>query len=503
MTFEAESTDSAVATVEVEDSAVTVSAVDHGVTAVTVTAVDDRRARATQSFEVTVGRLVSFAREEAAVAEGDTATLAVAISRPRDAATSLDYVVGPDDDPTTVDADADDLEGADDDPTIVEADADEHDGMAGTVVIAAGATEATIALAVRDDADIEPPRETFAVTLRRSAEQARDFGLGAATVLVRIDEGVCDRTPRVRDALRRSRACARVSESDLAGLRRLDLSDAGLAALQSADFSGLDNLRALDLSGNSLASLPDGVFAGLGELTGARLHDNPGSPFTLRVELARTDGPPPAPSPARVATRVRQGAPFTMRSGLRAVGGILLSDASVVATGMTESAPILVVREAAGATRVELASAPLVPDTRCGEFGEYPCYSGLATAIGAPLILFKDPPEVRGSVPATDLAAENDSIRIRLSELFVAVDGRPLRYAARSSDPGLAEAEVRGGVLIVVSGEDGREGTATITVTATGADGLSATLTFEVTLESMPRGFMRGWRRALIEQLIE
>ena len=486
MSFEAESADSAVATVEVDGGAVTVRAVDHGVTAVTVTAVDDRRARATQSFEVTVGRLVSFASEEVAAAEGDMATLTVAISRPRDAATALDYVVGPDDDPATADADADD-----------------HDGMAGTVVIAAGATEATIAIAVRDDDDIEPPREIFAVTLRRSAEQARDFGLGVAAVRVRIDEGVCDRTPQVRDALRRLLPCARVSESDLAGVRTLDLSDTGLAALRPADFSGLDNLRALDMSGNSLASLPDGVFAGLGALSEARSQDNPGSPFVLRVELARTDGPASAPSPARLATRVRQGAPFPMRAGLRAVGGALSSDASVVATGMTESAPISVARTSAGATRVELASAPLVPDTRCGRFGRYLCYRGFATAIGAPLVLFKDPPEVRGSVPATDLAAENDSIRISLSELFAAADGRPLRYAARSSDPGLAEAEVRGGVLIVVSGEDGREGTATITVTATDADGLSAELTFEVTLESMPRGFMRGWRRALIEQLIE
>ncbi len=485
MSFEAESADSAVATVEVDDSAVAVRAADHGITTVTVTAVDDRRARATQSFEVTVGRLVSFASEEVAAAEGETATLTVAISRPRDAATSLDYVVGPDDDPTTADADADD-----------------HDGMAGTVVIAAGATEATIAIAVRDDDDIEPPRETFAVTLRRSAEQARDFGLGVAAVRVRIDEGVCDRTPQVRNALRRSLPCARVSESDLAGVRTLDLSDTGLAALRPADFSGLDNLRALDMSGNSLASLPDGVFAGLGALSEARSQDNPGSPFVLRVELARTDGPASAPSPARLATRVRQGAPFPLRAGLKAVGGAL-SDASVVATGMMESAPISVARTSAGATRVQLASTPSVPDTRCGRFGRYLCYRGFATAIGAPLVLFKDPPEVRGSVPATDLAAENDSMRISLSELFVAVDGRPLRYAARSSDPGLAGAEVRGGVLIVVSGEDGREGTATITVTATDADGLSAELTFEVTLESMPRGFMRGWRRALVEGIIE
>ena len=375
--------------------------------------------------------------------------------------------------------------------------------MAGTVVIAARATEATIAIAVLDDTDIEPPRETFAVTLRRSAEQARDFGLGVAAVRVRIDEGVCDRTRQVRNALRRFLPCARVSDRDLRGLRTLDLSDTGLVALRPADFSGLRNLRTLDLSGNSLASLPDGVFAGLGELSEVHSQDNPGAPFVLRVELARTDGPASAPSPARLAARVRQGAPFPMRAGLKAVGGVLSSDASVVATGMTDSVPVSVVGKSAGATRVELVSAPSVPGTRCGRRGHYLCYRGFATAIGDPLILFKDPPEARGSVPATDLAAENDSVRISLSELFAAADGGPLRYSARSSDPGLAEAEVRGGVLIVVSGEDGREGTATITVTATDADGLSAALTFEVTLESMPRGFMRGWRRALIEGIVE
>ena len=486
MTFEAESADVSVATVEVDGSIVTVGGIAHGVTAVTVTAVDHRRLRASQGFEVSVGRQVSFASAEVSAPEGGTATLTVVINRPRDVATSLDYVVGPDDDPATADADADD-----------------HDGAGGTVVIAARAMEATIALAVHDDTDIEPPRETFAVTLQATEAQLQDFGLGVATVRVTIDEGVCDRTRQVRNALRRSLPCAAVSESDLAGVRTLDLSNAGLAGLRSADFSGLRELRALDMSGNSLASLPDGVFAGLGALAEVRLQDNPGSPFTLRVELARTDGPASAPSPARLAARVRQGAPFPMRTGLKAVGGALSSDTSVVTTGMTESAPVSVARTSAGATRVELASTPLAPDTRCGRFGHYLCYRGFATAIGAPLVLFKDPPEVVGSVSATDLAAENDSMRIALSELFAAADGRPLRYAARSSDPGLAGAEVRGGVLIVVSGEDGREGTATITVTATDADGLSATLTFEVTLESMPRGFLRGWRRALIEQLIE
>ena len=50
---------------------------------------------------------------------------------------------------------------------------------------------------------------------------------------------------------------------------------------------------------------------------------------------------------------------------------------------------------------------------------------------------------------------------------------------------------------------DGREGAVTITVTATDAGGLSITLTFEVTVESIPRGLLRGWRRVLLEQHAE
>ena len=106
MTFEAESADVSVATVEVDGSIVTVGGIAHGVTAVTVTAVDHRRLRASQGFAVSVGRQVSFARAEVSAPEGGTATLTVVINRPRDVATSLDYVVGPDDDPATADADA-------------------------------------------------------------------------------------------------------------------------------------------------------------------------------------------------------------------------------------------------------------------------------------------------------------------------------------------------------------------------------------------------------------
>ena len=41
-------------------------------------------------------------------------------------------------------------------------------------------------------------------------------------------------------------------------------------------------------------------------------------------------------------------------------------------------------------------------------------------------------------------------------------------------------------------------GTVELTVTATDADGLSTTRTFVVTVEPMPGGLMRGWRRILL-----
>ena len=92
----------------------------------------------------------------------------------------------------------------------------------------------------------------------------------------------------------------------------------------------------------------------------------------------------------------------------------------------------------------------------------------------------------------------HDALRIDLSGLFAAPDGGALTYAARSSDAGLVAVHVAGGVLTVASTPDGADGVATVTVTATDADGLSVTRTFEVTVEPMPAGLMRGWRRLLL-----
>ena len=157
-----------------------------------------------------------------------------------------------------------------------------------------------------------------------------------------------------------------------------------------------------------------------------------------------------AAGPAEVVVRASGGAPFAMRAGVSTVNGTLSADSVDESAGTTVSAPIIVSQIGEGATRLALGVAPTVPETCCGEFGEYPCFQGIATAVGQALALFKDPPMARGSVPDAELAT----------------DGGAQRRAARSSDPLLATVTVNGDVLIVVSNEAGNEGAVTITVTA-------------------------------------
>ncbi len=480
MEFAAESAHPSIATVEVEGSVVTIRGVGHGVAEVTVTATDHRRAQATQEFTVSVGHEVSFAEPVLSVAEGATAMLAVTINRLREVPTTLDYTIGVDTDVAT--ADADDVD---------------HDGADGTLVLGPGEREAAIEIAVHDDSDIEPPRETFVVTLARPAGQADAYGLGLATMVVTIAEGVCDRTVQVRNALRRSLPCDAVSATELTRIRALDLAQRGIAALRPRDLSGLTALRTLDMSENGLLELPPGLFEGLAELESVRLQDNPGAPFELLLQLERTDAEPSAPGPATVVARLVEGAPFPMAASVTAINGTSSADQVALSVGATESAPF-VVTAAGGAVRVTSGEAPKVPTASCGDFVEYLCYQGLATAAVAPLVLFKDPPSVTAEAPRAELGTDGDAVRIDLSGLFAASDGGMLTYIALSGDPALATVTVDGTVLTVRSGADGSEGLVTITVTATDADGLSVTLDLEAQIEFMPQGLLRGWRRVLI-----
>ena len=480
MTYEAESADAAVVAVGVDGEVLTARGVDHGVTTVTVTAVDHRRLRASQTFEVSVGYVVSFAEAAVSALEGGTARLPVTLSRARDAATTVAYVLGEDGDPSTADADARD-----------------HAGRDGTLTIPPGATRTEIAIAVRDDRDIEPPRETVVVTLLDP--DTTEFGVGASTARVTINEGVCDRTRVLRNALRRSLPCASVSDIDLAERRTLDVSGRGLAALRSKDLSGLAGLETLDLSDNLLTELPAGVFAGLGSLREADLRGNPGAPFAVNVTLARTDAEPWAPSPATVAVRVREAAPFTLETTLAAENGTPSAARVSVAGGRMASDAVTMTQVAPDPVRVRFDGVPAVPGTDCGDIVARSCFQGLLPTVGASLVLFKDRPVATDAVQDQEVGTGGDSTRVGLSDLFEAPDGGALRYMARSSAPELVTATVRDGVLVLVTARDGREGAATITVTATDRDGLSTAVSFTVAVVPYARSWLTGWRRVLLD----
>ncbi len=90
-------------------------------------------------------------------------------------------------------------------------------------------------------------------------------------------QGVCDRTPQVRDALVKISGvttCEEVSSEYLAGVTSLQLQWTRIGSLQAHDFSGLSNLSRLELGYNSLTTLPVGIFSGLHSLSLLLLNEN-------------------------------------------------------------------------------------------------------------------------------------------------------------------------------------------------------------------------------------
>lgn len=97
-------------------------------------------------------------------------------------------------------------------------------------------------------------------------------------------EGVCGRTPQVRDALVVAADrpnCAAVTAEDLASIFWLNLIGSDdptatpkITALRSGDFRGLTSLGGLLLRNNQLAALPVDLFAGLSRLSTLDLAEN-------------------------------------------------------------------------------------------------------------------------------------------------------------------------------------------------------------------------------------
>ena len=255
-------------------------------------------------------------------------------------------------------------------------------------------------------------------------------------------------------------------------------------------------LRSLRLDGNRLESLPAALFAGVSGLRELRLSGNPGAPFALAPALRRTDAEPWAAGPATVEARLPLGAPFALRLALAVAGGEASAEELVLAAGTMASGAASVSGD--GPARVVLA-APTIPQTRCGDG---PCFDGLAPE-GAALALFATPPRVAGEVAPAELLGAGDAARIDLSAHFAAGGGGALSYSATVDDPLLASASVAGAVLTVAANEDGEEGFATVTVTATDETGQTATLLFQVEVSPLPPGRWRGWRSVMSRPAVQ
>lgn len=524
LSFAVTTSDDQAATVYLNDNVLDVVAGHSpGKALITVVATESQGLMAEMVFAVRVGALVSIA--DAVATEGGTATLAVAMARPQSRAVTVPYRLGSDGRAATADADA-----------------GEYGAAAGRVTLPAGETEATIAIAIADDDVIEPAEETFVLTPQPATD--RSYALERSRAVVVVREGVCDRSPEVRDALRGDAACTEPTVAALAGRRALNLAASGLSTLQTDDLLGLGELGSIDLSGNQLEALPPdlfahasnlrvidlgenrlrglasttfapianlralrldrnqidelpaGLFAGIRDLLELRLEGNPGAPFPLGLTLTRTDGAPLSPSPATIRATFAPGVPFPVASALTVENGTA-SPAEITLPVGAASDTVTVTATAGGGTRLT-AAAPSLPTTRCVPDG-LPCFLGLQPVASTPLVLFATAPTVQGQVPAGIEIVPGDTLRVPFGEVFAVADGQPLSYSA-AIDPPMASWRFEGDVLLLTADEGVEEGAATVTVTAVSAGGLSASVSFVVTFAPTLRPFTAGWRHALSEE---
>ena len=513
LTYTARSVDETIATVRLVADTAAITPRAAGAVAIEITVRDANDVLAVATFTVEVGALLGIAGP-AAAAEGEAARLTVTLSRALDAAVEIRYTA---------------LQDGDDNNPV------DYAAAEGAIALAAGVLEATFDIPIRDDEVIEPLRETFVVSLT-APERNPDFGLGAnASATVTVEEGVCDNTEQVRDAVLAELSgvvdCAAATDSravtaldlrdrgidrlkqrefvylqpdslDLSentltelprhgfrgALQTLSLSANRLSALPQGVFALLPNLRELHLDGNALTELPDGFFVGHLRLATVRLHDNPGAPFPLVLELRRQDAEPWRPrTPATVYAHLREGAPFGLALRLQVVDGRVPTPDFEFTGGSPESQRVRVYKSGDRAAQVQLATVELAS----GDF------SGLTLRAGPPLLLFKARPRVVSAPRQQVLEAQGEAIVLDLDEVFGDFDSAELTYAATSNDEALATVSIDGSSLTITPTD--AEGVLTVTVTATDPDGLSATLTIQVAVEPLSRG-LPSWRLVPLEE---
>ena len=450
-------------------------AVGIGPASVNLYATDPGGLTGSQTLRARVVDRVSLSASDAQAPEGGTAQLLVRLSPARSTSTRIVWSLAADADAAT--ADMDDL---------VE--------TSGEATVPAGATQIEIGIEIADDVEIEPAREWFEVAL-----SAPDGCCGTVPHRARVTvlEGVCDRTPAVRDALRGSASCDAPTPERLAAVARLDVSSAGARSLRAGDFAGLAGLRTLLLNGNALRTLPDGLFAGLDSLGELSLDDNPGAPFALAVELARTDAGAWARGPATVQARFALGAPFVLRSQLSAAPAQAgLPELARIDAGATTSSASFMVPASTSTLRL-LAGPTALPTARCGDA---PCFRGVEAVPGEALVLYRRPPQAQTAPQPAPLEG-GDHLRLALAKLIREGDG-DLRWRVSSSDESVATAQVVGSSLVVTP-EPGGKGPVEIVLEATDDAGLAATLRFVVQVEfHWPVRQAGGWRAGALMEAV-
>ena len=249
------------------------------------------------------------------------------------------------------------------------------------------------------------------------------------------NEGICSRTPAVRDALVAALDgvdhCAAVIAQQLASIDgELDLSGAGIDRLRADDFNGLQNLRGLRLNDNRIRELPADLFAGLSGLRFLHLHDNPGAPFPITLRLIEGQFEPVSGIAVETSTIV----PFAIE--IRLINRyVALSQAFLrIEPGERYSS------EAqtggifgAQAGRIRVADTTAVPADRCG--GEA-CWRGLVIVADAADFIVRDSPREADSQQAPSAGSPCAGIPTQVIVLTLqtfARDERIVRHVAEHS----------------------------------------------------------------------
>ena len=261
-------------------------------------------------------------------------------------------------------------------------------------------------------------------------------------------------------------------------LLELNLEQSGVTAFEPGVFDGLDLLRRMTLQANGFRELEPGGLRGL-DLSDFDLRDNPGTPFTFApAAVALREPDSMAGQPLAIAVENASAAPFNLDVTLGVSGGTLSRRKVRIAAGEARSEPFTVTPEGDGPVTVAVNAKPAVVTSyrdTCGRRAPIGltrgyCYRGLRVAPGPPLLL--------NAIEDRSLTLGQGVETVDLSGVFSYFLGAA-DYTAESSDEAVAAVTVEDGTLTV---DPGAAGSATVTVTATGADGETLTRTFDVTV---------------------